>query len=391
LNDHLPVTNPIMKNKVIFLLCLFGGIGLLIGLIVTTKISQFVAMGQAAEAMEMPPTSVSTYVVDKQVWPNELRAVGSIEPVQGVLLEAETAGVVDTINFSNGEAVEQGELLIQLDISVEQAQLKSAQASARLAEVEFARAERLRASGNVPQSELDRAVADLDKAKADVENIRAVIDRKTIRAPFSGKVGIRQINLGQYVPMGAPLVSLQANEQVYVNFTLPQQSLAKLQTGLPVILQSDAFPGRRFEGKVTAVSPQIDPTTRTVELQGTVDNPDGILRAGLFVEVAVSLPDKDEVIAVPATAIVYAPYGNSIYVIDEGEDGNLIAVQKFIRTGRVLGDFVEVTKGLESGDEIVSGEEVVSAGTFKLFNGAPVSIHNEMAPEAETAPTPPNT
>lgn len=374
-----------MKKKIIFVVCLFGGIGLLVSLVIATKGMQFGAMAKAAEEMVMPPISVSTYDAGEQVWPNELRAVGSIEPVQGVVLEAEAPGIVDRIEFFNGQEVSEGDLLVQLDIGVEQAQLKAAEATARLAEVEFERAKRLRESGNVPQSDLDRAIANLDKANADVENIQAIIDRKTIRAPFTGKVGIRQINLGQYVPMGAPLISLQANEQVYVNFTLPQQALAKVDSGMPVILDSDAYEGRQFEGVITAVSPQVDPVTRTVELQGTLDNPDGALKAGLFVKVAVALPESDKVVAVPTTAIVYAPYGNSIYVIETGEAEVPVAVQKFIRTGRTLGDFISVEKGLDI------GEEVVSAGTFKLFNGAPVSIHNEMAPEAETTPTPPNT
>lgn len=374
-----------MVKKVIFVICLFLGIGLLVALIITTKGMQFAAMGEAAEEKVMPPFSVSTYEATEQVWPNELQAVGSIEPVQGVLLEAEAAGIVDAINFFNGEKVKEGDLLIQLDVDVEKAQLKAAKANARLAESEYARAKRLRESGNVPESDLDRAIADLDRANADVENIQAVIDRKTIRAPFSGTLGIRQINMGQYVPMGAELVSLQAYEKVYVNFTLPQQALAKVDSGMPVILKSDAYPDRTFEGVITALSPQVDPVTRTIELQGTLDNPDGALRAGLFVEVAVLLPETDKVIAVPATAIVYAPYGNSIFLVKDGEESELQAVQRFIRTGRSLGDFIQIIDGIEAGDE------VVSAGTFKLFNGANVSRQNDMAPSPEAAPTPPNT
>lgn len=374
-----------MFKKIIYLICLFGGIGLLIFFVITTKGKQFAAMGKAAEELVLPPTSVSSHKAMEQIWPNELRAVGSIEPVQGVLLESEAAGVVDAINFINGQNVKKGDVLVQLDVQVEEAQLRAAKADAQLAELEFARAKRLRESGNAPQSDLDRAIADLDRAMAEVENIEAIIDRKTIRAPFDGTLGIRQINLGQYVPIGAPLVTLQAYEQVYVKFTLPQQALAQVVSGLPVSLESDAYPGRSFEGKITALSPQVDPVTRTIEIQGTLENPDGALRAGLFVKVTVKLPDSDTVIAVPATAIVHAPYGNSIFVVEAMEEGKLKAVQKFIRTGRSLGDFIEVSSGIEVGDE------VVSAGSFKLFNGAPISIQNEIAPSPETAPTPPNT
>ncbi|MDA9317212.1 efflux RND transporter periplasmic adaptor subunit [Puniceicoccaceae bacterium] len=372
-------------KKIQFGILLIISVGLLIFAVFAIKGMQFGAMAKAAEEMVMPPISVSTFVAEEQTWPNKLRAVGSIEPVQGVVLKAESPGIVKTINFKNGERVAAGDMLVQLDIGVEAAQLKSAQASARLTDVEFARARRLRESGNVPQSDLDRAIADLDRANAEVENIQAVIDRKTIHAPFSGKVGIRQINLGQYVSIGAPFVSLQANEQVYVNFALPQQALSKVKVGMTLSLKSDAYPDRNFEGSVTAVSPQVDPVTRTVELQGTLDNSDDTLRSGLFVEVEVDLPEQDTVITVAATAIIYAPYGNSVYVIEKNEDGALTVVQKIIRTGRSLGDFVSVEEGLDL------GEEVVSAGTFKLFNGAFVSINNDMAPSPETDPTPPNT
>lgn len=341
------------------------------------------AMGEASEAATMPPSSVSTHRAEAQSWEMVFRSVGTVEPIRGVVLEAETAGIVDTINFENGQRVEKGDILVQLDIRVEEAQRKAAVATARLAEVEYERAKRLRKSGNVPQSDLDQAIANLDKAKADVENIQALIDRKTIRAPFSGRLGIRQINPGQYVSLGAPLVSIQSNDQVYVNFTLPQQTLPDLSEGLTINLTSDAFPDREFEGSLTAISPQVNPQTRAVELQGTFENPEDILRAGLFVRVLVKLPKSESVITVPKTAVVYAPYGNSLFVI-EGKGDALVAKQKFIRTGRSRGDFIDIVKGLEA------GEEVVSAGTFKLFNGAPVSIHNEMAAEPELTPEPDN-
>jgi len=341
------------------------------------------AMGESSAAATMPAMSVSTHTAEAQSWSMTLRSVGTVEPIRGVVLETETAGIVDVINFKNGQRVEAGDLLIQLDIQVEEAQRKAAVATARLAEVEFERAERLRKSGNVPQSDLDQAIANLDKTKADVENIQAVIDRKTIRAPFSGRLGIRQINLGQYVSSGAPLISIQSNDQVYVNFTLPQQALPDLSEGLTISLTSDAFPDREFEGTLTAISPQVNPQTRAVELQGTLDNPDDILRAGLFVKILVQLPKSEDVVIVPKTAVVYAPYGNSLFVIEE-RDGALVATQKFIRTGRSRGDYIDIVKGLNA------GEDVVSAGTFKLFNGAPVSIHNEMRAEPELSPKPDN-
>jgi len=374
-----------MPKKLTFIFAVVLAVGLVIAALLLTKGAQFGAMAEAGESMQPPPTSVSTSVADRQTWKSFLRAVGSIEPIQGVVLEAEVPGIVQSIHFENGEQVREGDLLVQFDVGVERAELKAAKATARLAETEFERAQRLRESGNVPQSQLDRASADLDRARAEVENIEAIIDRKTIRAPFDGQVGIRQVNEGRYLAQGAPIVALQTYDQVYVNFTLPQQALASLRPGLPVTLESDAFPDIRFEGALTAISPTVDPITRTVELQGTLDNPDGKLRAGLFVRVEVTLPEEEEVTTVPVTAIIYAPYGNSVYKIEPAEEGDgVVAKQHFVRTGRTRGDFVSVLEGLEP------GEEVVSAGGFKLRNGDRVSINNELQPSPELNPTPDN-
>ncbi len=370
-------------KKIIFSLLLIGALILSIAGIFGTKALQFKTMGEAAEGMVAPPETVSTFVVEQQTWTESFRAVGSIEPIQGVLLETEIAGVVESINFQNGQKVEVGALLVQLDVEVERAELRAAQAQARLAEVELERAQRLRKSGNVPQSDLDRALSEEERTKAQVENLQARIDRKTIRAPFTGQVGIREINLGQYVPAGAPIVALQANEKVYANFTLPQQALDKIETGLEIKLSSDVYPDRIFEGSLTAISPEIDAATRSVALQGTFDNPDALLRAGLFVRVEVSLPYTSKVNVVPATAILYAPYGNSVYKIEESENGK-VARQHFISIGERKGDYVSVVKGIEVGDVIVSG------GAFKLRNGISVTINNDLAPEPKLDPKPNN-
>lgn len=379
-----------MLKKILFVIALFITLGLVTFFLIGTKLAQFSAMAENGENAGPWPESVSTFIVEEQIWMNSLEAVGSIEPVQGVELEAEIPGVVKTINFENGQNVKVDDLLVQLDVTVENAQLKAAEATARLADVEFERSNKLRKTGSVTQSQLDSAIADQEKAKADVENLKAVIARKTIRAPFSGEVGIRKINLGQFVPQGAPIVSLQSNDQVFVNFTLPQQALAKVSTGMKVTLFSDVYPDETFTGKLTAISPQIDPITRTVEIQGTLDNPKGFLRAGQFVRVKVALPEKNTVIVVPSTAILYAPYGNSIFIIEEakneaGEPIGHQVKQSFVRIGDQKGDFVSITKGLQVGDE------VVSAGAFKLRNGSGVVINNELAPKPELAPTPDNT
>jgi membrane fusion protein (multidrug efflux system) len=371
-------------KKVIFSILLVGALGLLLFFVFGTKASQFGAMGAAGEGAGPPPETVATFVAEEQAWAQSFRAVGSIEPIQGVLLETETAGIVEAIHFENGQLVERGDILVELDTKVEIAERQAAEALLRLAEVELARAQRLSESGNLPQSDLDRAIAEAQRAEAELENIQALIDRKTIIAPFSGQVGIRQINLGQFVNSGAPIVALQANERVYVNFTLPQQVLRTIEKGFELAVTSNVYPGETFPGTLTALSPEIDPATRSIALQGTLENPDGRLRAGLFVRVELILPGRNQVTAIPATAIRYAPYGDSIYKIEEGEDGGTIARQHFIKIGQRRGDFVSVVEGVEP------GEDVVSAGAFKIRNGAPVRINNELAPEPRLDPRPDN-
>lgn len=378
-----------MTRKFIFALCIFGGLLLLILFLVGTKGLQFKKMAEVGESMQPPPTSVSTSFAEYQSWPRRLHAIGSIKPVKGVRLDAEVPGIVSAINFKNGQEVDEGDVLVQLDIAPEAALLQSNKANAELAKVELTRARRLRDTNSVAQSELDRAQANYDMALAQVNNIEAIIDQKTIRAPFKGRVGIRQINLGQYLSSGTPIVTIQSYDTVFVNFTLPQQQIGQVETGMTVTLESDAYPEQTFEGQLTAISPQIDPATRTIELQGTLDNESGLLRPGLFVEVIVTLSESNQVLAIPATAIVYAPYGNSIFKVQKSVDEKtgkpvVKAEQSFIRIGQRKGDFVSVLEGLEEGDE------VVSAGAFKLRNEMPISIQNNMAPSPKLEPDPKN-
>jgi membrane fusion protein (multidrug efflux system) len=378
-----------MVKKIIFALCIFAGLALALVLIIGTKKASFEAMQEAGKLMRPIPESVATFTAERQSWIESVQAIGSIHPVQGVRLDAEVAGIVSALNFKNGQDVEAGDILVQLDITVEAALLNSNKASANLAKIELDRAKRLRGTDSIAQSQLDRAQADFDRAVAQMQNLQAIIERKTIRAPFTGRVGIREINLGQYLSQGAPIVTLQSYDQVFVNFTLPQQAIPRITTGMQVTLQSDVYPDQLFEGTLTAISPQIDPTTRSVKLQGTLENEDERLRPGLFVKVTVTLPKKNDVLVVPATSIVYAPYGNSIFkVVTETDEATgaatTIVKQSFIRTGKRMGDFVSIIEGIDAGDD------VVSAGAFKLRSGMPVTIHNEMAPKPELAPTPKN-
>jgi membrane fusion protein (multidrug efflux system) len=378
-----------MNKKTIFAIFVLGGLIAVLLLIAGIKKLQFQAMADAGAEMRPPPTSVSTSIVERQLWGEKLQAIGSIEPVQGVRLDAEVPGVVSAIDFKNGQEVNQGDMLVQLDIAPEAALLKSDKANAQLAKIELDRAQRLRDTNSVAQSELDRAQANYEIALAQVKNIEAIIEQKTIRAPFTGRVGIRQINLGQYLSSGTPIVTLQSYNRVFVNFTLPQQVIGRVDTGMLIDLKSDAYPEKTFRGSVTAISPQINSATRTIEMQGTLDNADGYLRPGLFVNVSVTLSESNEVIVIPSTAIIYAPYGNSIFKINKQTDettGKMITTvkQSFIRIGKRKGDFVSVLEGLEADDE------VVSAGAFKLRNEMPVSIQNDLAPSPELAPTPNN-
>ncbi|HEV2841387.1 MAG TPA: efflux RND transporter periplasmic adaptor subunit [Chthoniobacterales bacterium] len=337
--------------------------------------------------MTMPATTVTSADVKQGDWQPILTAVGSISPVQGAMISAELAGTVTEINFQSGSLVKKGEVLLKLDASAEEAQMRSAYADAELAKNDLERARDLAARKVISAAELDAAQSKYTQKKAAVENMQSAIDKKQIRAPFDGTAGIRAVNPGQMVKVGDPLVSLQGLDRVFVDFSLPQQQLAEVKTDLQVKLTTDAIPNREFEGKLTAVNSSIDPTTRNVSLQATLDNQDHALRAGMFGRVKVLLPQKHPTLFIPATAVSYAPYGNSVFVIEKKSDDktkqeNLILRQQFIRTGETRGDFVAVTDGLKA------KEQVVSTGVFKLRNGMVVVVDNTLAPKSEVAPKP---
>ena len=285
------------------------------------------------------------------------------------MLAMELPGTVEQVKFENGSSVQKGDVLVQLDVSSEQAQLRSAEADAELARVAAERARNLRKGDVISQSELDTAEATLKQKVAQVDNMQAMIAKRTVRAPFSGEAGIRQVNPGQMVPAGQQIVSLQSLDPVYVNFALPQQRLAELKQGLAVRVTSDAIPGRDFKGKLTAINSQVDEVTRNVQVQATLENKEHLLKPGMFVNSSVILPREEKTIVIPATAISYAPFGDSVFVIEKKHDektkqDGLVLRQQFIRTGETRGDFVAITKGLKA------GEQVASTGVFKLRNGA---------------------
>ena len=358
-----------------------------LGALAAVKTLQIRTILADAPLMAPPPESIATAVARQETWPDTLSAVGSVSAAQGVLVAPEIAGTVSEIDFKSGAAVNQGDLLLRLDTSTEQAQLHAAQAQAALAKVTVERERKLTADKTASQSELDQAEAAWQQADANVDNIRATIDKKTIRAPFAGKLGIRLVNLGEQLDVGKGIVSLQSLSPVFVDFSLPQDEFARLQTGLAVQAAADAYPDRQFDGAISAINPDLDAGTRSVRVRATFANADELLRAGMFVRVAVVLPREHPVLAIPATAILSAPYGDSVFVVTPDQSGNptnLVVRQTFVRTGRSRGDFVSVESGLKPGDR------VATAGIFKLRNGMAVRENNDLAPKPSETPAPPN-
>ncbi len=373
-----------MKRKIastIFLVVLVAGA--LAG-VKTLQIKQLLA---SAKSFAQPPESVASTVVREEKWQTTLTAIGSIAAAQGVTLTPELAGTVTEVAFDAGAVVRQGDLLVRLDTSSEEAQLRALEAQVELARVNLERERTLRSQQMISQSELDTAEATLKQNQANADAIKAAIGKKTIRAPFAGRLGIRLVNLGQYLEAGKPIVSLQSLSPVYADFSLPQQELARLKTGMRVRLRTDAYPDRAFEGALTTINPDLDATTRSVGLQATLENPDQSLRPGMFVQVEVLLPEEKNELVIPVTAVLSAPFGDSVYVIEsKTADGKaaLEVRQQFVRTGRTRGDFITVESGLKP------GEHVVTAGLFKLRNGMAVVENNRVTPQPEAAPRPPD-
>ncbi len=362
---------------------------LLIGGLAGAKYLQIRKMIAAGAQFVPPPATVTTAVVKRESWDSLLTAVGSMDAVQGVTVSAELAGKIVEIPFEAGRKVRRGEVLLRQDVSTETAQLPGARAALELANRNRQRMEQLLAQSMVSQSEYDSADATARQAQATVDNILAAIGKKTVRAPFDGRLGIRQVNLGQMLREGDTIVSLQTLDPIFVNFLLPQQQVDQVRVGLSIRLTTDTLPGQEFSGKITAINPEIDPDTRNVRIQATVSNPKETLRPGMFVNVAVELPQKLDVLAVPATAVLYAPYGDSVFVVEEKADEktgkmSLVLRQQFVHQGIRRGDFVALTSGVKEGDTLVT------TGVFKLRNGQTAVVDNTLSPEFQLAPTPPN-
>jgi len=373
-----------MKKRIIYTMV---GLTVVIGVLAGIKALQIGKMIAHGEQSVPPPLPVNAAVVHRESWQSLLTSVGSLEAVQGVMVTAELTGKVVQIAFEPGTMVQAGAPLLQQDISSEKAQLRGAEAALDLAKVNLERLSKLLADEAIAQSQYDDAAAKFKEDAAQVDNIRAIIAKKTIRAPFAGRLGIRLVNLGQTLNEGDEIVSLQSLDPIFVNFLLPQQEVSQIQLGFRVQVTTDALPGQTIEGKVTAINPQVDSSTRNIRVQATVANSQEHLRPGMFVKVALVLPVQDKVLAIPATAVLYAPYGDSVFVVEEqksekdGQSGKIVR-QQFVRLGEKRGDFVSVVSGLQE------GETVVSTGAFKLRSGQAVVVDNTLAPEFKLTPKP---
>jgi membrane fusion protein (multidrug efflux system) len=354
---------------------------LVIAALAGTKVSQFAAMSAQAAEQKPPPATVAVATVQQDSWQPVFETFGTVVPVRGVTLHAEVAGTVKRIFFESGAPVKAGDLLVLLDTSTQQAQLASAQASAELGKTTLSRIKNLEGNSAVSVSQVDSANAQAKQADAEVQRLSAEIGKRALRAPFDGHLGIWPINLGQFLNIGDEVNSVTALDPTYVDFTLPQQALANVAVGLTVQVKVDAFPDATFTGKLSAINPGLDASTRSVYLRATLSNPEGKLRPGMFTHVIVVQSAPRKVLTVPATAVIYAPYGDSVFVVDE-KDKQKVARQSFVRLGERRGDMVEVTKGLTPTDT------VVTTGAFKLRNGTTLVINNELAPKTSTDPKP---
>lgn len=361
-----------------------GGFILVVLVLGAVKAVQIKAM--MAMSNEMPPAAVTTIEAKAAVWKPVINAIGTLAPVQGVTIAADADGTVVKIGAENGATVKAGDLIIGLDTSVEAAQLAAAEAQAELAKLQHDRAADLVTKNTISQAELDVATAQLDQARANVTAITATIARKNVRAPFDGRIGIRQVNLGQFVARGAPLVPLQKLDPIYVNFNIPQRQLPALSIGQKIAINVDGF-ATPFEGSIAAINSEVDSATRNVSVQALLANPKEQLRAGMFVQVEVELPAGDPQVVLPATAISYASYGNSVFIVEKMKDEKgkeyLGVRQQPVKLGATRGDMVAV-------EGVKPGEQVVSSGVFKLRNTAAVQINNSVLPTANAEANPVN-
>jgi membrane fusion protein, multidrug efflux system len=352
------------------------------------KFTQIMGFAQMAKsgAFLPPPTAVTTTVAEKSQWQPTLETIGTVTAINGVTISTDLAGIVSKIAFESGSQVKAGDLLVQLNTDQEQAQLAQAEAQRDWTQITLTRNQELVAKKTVSQSDFDSATAQFHQAQATVDQFKALIARKTLRAPFAGVVGIRQINLGQYLNTGDAVVTLQSFDPIYVNFSLPQQNLSQLTVGQSVEINMDAYADKVFPGKVTAINSLVDQNSRNVQIQATLPNSETQLRPGMYAKVKVVLPEAQEVVAIPSSSIHYAPYGDSVFIVSDlkSDDGKTFkgVKEQFVKLGQSKGDLTAIVSGLKPGDE------VVTSGVFRLRSGEAIIVNNKATPGSQTSPTP---
>lgn len=368
------------KRMILMLICmviLFGGI-------FTYQIIKNHMMRKYMSQSAAPAISVSTMTAKSQLWQQNIKASGSLRAVQGVDITTEIAGLIRNILFTPGAIVKENTLVVELNTDTEVAQLHALEAAAQIAKITFDRDKAQQAIKAVSQQTLDNDAATLKSAIAQVDQQKALIAKKLIKAPFSGKLGISHVNLGQYLNAGDMVVTLQKLDPIYVDFYVPQQELTHLAIGQPITLTTDTFPGTKFNGKITTIDPRIDPNTRNIEVEATLSNPKQLLLPGMFGNVEVNIGQDQRFITLPQTAISFNPYGEIIYIVKQtkNKEGKPIfnAQQTFVVTGKTRGDQIAVLKGLKEGDI------VVVSGQLKLKNGSEITINNSVMPSNNPAP-----
>lgn len=376
-----------------------GSVVLLVVALASIKYAQIASLirfGKQAQKAGPPPETVGSAVAESKVWEGTLTSVGSIAPVRGVALSNDAPGIVQRILFESGDVVRQGQVLLQLDSSVERAQLASTASRRDLASINAGRTRALVGSGAIAPSQLDNDDYAYKTSTKDVTALEAQIDRKTVRAPFAGRLGIRAVNLGQYLNAGTPITVLEAIDSVYVDFSLPQQALSEVKEGMPVRVAIEGADTAPSDGVIRAIDPEVDPSTRSIKLRASVPNQQEKLRPGMFANVTVVLPKQPAQVTIPATALVHAAYGDSVFVVEDKKDdkGQIVpaadgkpvdvARQQFVKVGQARGDFVSVLDG------VTAGTTVVAAGAFKLHNGSRIVVNNDVKPSASLDPHPAN-
>ena len=366
------------KSIGISVLCILA----IVLVLVAVKGSQIFTMVNSGKNAPVPTETISTYTAAEQTWPNTFTAVGTVEADEGINISAEVAGKVQKILFKSGEHVTAGTVLLIQESGNEAGQFSAADARYRLAEANYERMVQLRKKNTVSQNELDTALQQKQSAQGDLDNLKATLDKKIVKAPFDGRLGIRKADLGQDLQVGAPIVSLQATNRVRVNFPVPQFWLVKMAKGLAIQVQLGDGSSNFVKGELTAIGAEIDPTSRNAIVQSSLENHNNQLIPGMAVEVQVTLANPQKVLVVPSTAVIFAPYGDTVFVIEKNENGQLTSRQQFVRLGKSRGDLIEIADGLKAGDQ------VASAGAFKLRNGQAVTISKAPGPDYKADPKP---